>query len=76
MIDLDPVTTPADSNSRLVASSSPSNEVFPYSEMVGSLLYLMLSTRPDISFAVGQVAQFDSPPERSHWTAVKRIFSF
>jgi hypothetical protein len=36
----------------------------------------MLSTSPDISFAVSQVAQFASQPDRSHWTAVKIIFSY
>ncbi len=36
----------------------------------------MLSTRSDISFAVGQVAQFARQPGRPHWNAVKRIFSY
>ena len=48
----------------------------PFREAVGSLLYLMLSSRPDISFAVNQVSQFCENPQRCHWTAVKRIMAY
>ncbi|XP_046642277.1 secreted RxLR effector protein 161-like [Daphnia pulicaria] len=75
-MDCNPVTTPADSNSCLVASLSPSYEVFLFSEAVGSLLYPMLSERSDINFAIIKVAQFVSQPDRSHWTTVKRIVSY
>lgn len=36
----------------------------------------MISTRPDISYAVGQVAQFSSNPSKAHWEAVKRILAY
>lgn len=48
----------------------------PYREAVGSLMYLTVVTRPDISFAVGQVSQFCEYPEQNHWEAVKRILSY
>ena len=31
---------------------------FPYREVVGSVMYLMCSTRPDIAYAVGQLSKF------------------
>lgn len=33
-------------------------------------------TRPDISYAVNQVSQFNSNPGRTHWNAVKRIMQY
>ena len=48
----------------------------PFKEAVGSLMYLMLSSRPDIAFAVNQVSQFCANPLREHWSAVKRILSY
>ena len=33
-----------------------------YQTVIGSLLYLMLGTRPDISFAVTKMAQFAANP--------------
>ena len=48
----------------------------PYREAVGSLLFSATTTRPDIAFAVNQVAQYSSDPGPAHWTAVKRIMRF
>jgi len=45
-----------------------------YANAVGSLMYAMLCTRPDICFAVGLVSRYQSNPELAHWQAVKRIF--
>lgn len=33
-------------------------------------------TRPDIAFAVSQVAEYFQNPRVVHWKAVKRIFSY
>jgi len=46
-----------------------------YRGMIGSLLYLTAS-RPDIVFAVGMCARFQTAPTESHLTAVKRIFRY
>ena len=37
------------------------------------LLYLASNTRPDIQFAVHQVARFSHDPKQSHAQAIKRI---
>lgn len=47
-----------------------------YQNAVGSLLYLMTQTRPDICYAVGVVSRFMSKPCERHWTLVKRIFGY
>ncbi|CAA0830837.1 cysteine-rich RLK (RECEPTOR-like protein kinase) 8, partial [Striga hermonthica] len=48
----------------------------PYASEVGSLMYAMLCTRPDISYAVGLVARYQSNPGREHWSAVKHILKY
>ena len=45
-----------------------------YSSAIGSLMYAMMCTRPDICYAVGLVSRYQSNPGRDHWKAVKRIF--
>ena len=48
----------------------------PYASAVGSLMYAMLCTRPDISYAVGMVARYQANPGQAHWTAVKHILKY
>ncbi len=52
------------------------SENYPYREAVGSLMYLAVGTRPDISFAVGRASRFLSQPKESDVVAVKRIFRY
>ncbi len=49
-----------------------SNE-FDYRQVIGKLLYLEKSTRPDISCAVHQFARFSANPKNKHAEAAKRI---
>ncbi|XP_047267419.1 secreted RxLR effector protein 161-like [Capsicum annuum] len=51
-------------------------KAIPYSSAVGSLMYAMLSTKPDICFAVGMVSRFQSNPGQEHWTAVKHTIKY
>uniref|UniRef100_A0A2N9J933 Uncharacterized protein n=1 Tax=Fagus sylvatica TaxID=28930 RepID=A0A2N9J933_FAGSY len=50
--------------------------VVPYAQAVSSLMYAMMSTRPDICYAVGLVSKYQSNPGKAHWQAVKRIFKY
>ena len=43
----------------------------PYASAVGSLMYAMACTRPDIAHAVGVVSRFLSNPSKEHWAAIK-----
>jgi hypothetical protein len=51
-------------------------EKIPYKSAVGSLMYAMVSTRPDIAHAVGVVSRFMSNPGKTHWEAVKWILRY
>jgi transposase InsO family protein len=72
-----PKTVPADPHARLSnnAERDPKDS-FPFREAVGSLMFAATCTRPDIAFAVNQVAQFSTNPAKAHWEAVKRILSY
>ena len=48
----------------------------PYASCIGSLIYAMIATRPDIAFAVGVVSRFMSDPGKKHWEAVKGILRY
>ena len=48
----------------------------PYRQAVGSLMYVAVATRPDITFAVSMLSRFLDNPGDIHWDAVKRIFRY
>ena len=47
----------------------------PYASAIGSIMYAMLCTRPDVNLAVSLVGRYQSNPGMEHWTAVKNILS-
>jgi hypothetical protein len=75
--------TPGDSQEKLTKTpTTESNDVkedmsqVPYREAVGSLMFLMHCSRPDISFQVTKAAQFNVDPKPHHWKALKRVFRY
>ncbi|CAM6099455.1 unnamed protein product [Calypogeia fissa] len=48
----------------------------PYDSAVGSLMYLMVYTRPDISHVVGLVSRYMANLGKVHWEAVKWILRY
>lgn len=75
-----PCSTPMEHVSSMstfdVTNAEQGSETFPYRQAIGCLMYLMVCTRPDIAFAVGRMSQYCENPQKSHWTAVKRIFRY
>ena len=47
-----------------------------YASAIGSLMYAMLYTRPDIYYVVGVVSRFQSNPGPDHWIVVKHILKY
>ena len=48
----------------------------PYASAVGSLMYALVCTRPDIAHAVGVLSRYMSKPGKERWTAIKRVFRY
>ena len=77
----DPI--PMDPNVKLSAALAPQSEQewskslkFPYREVVGSLMYLMICTRPDISYAVTQLSKFLNCHGPIHHAAAIRVLRY
>ena len=47
-----------------------------YQSVIGSLLYIMLGTQPDISYAIIKMAQFTSNPSLDHMNKAKQILQY
>ena len=77
------VSTPLPSYLKLSKDDSPKSDAekaemakVPYSSAVGSLMYIMIATRPDIAFAVGMVSRYMANPGKKHWIGVKHILKY
>ncbi|KAL7281589.1 hypothetical protein ACG7TL_004906 [Trametes sanguinea] len=82
LTDAHPVATPLDLR-KLSRADSPSTvsakataSAWPYRALVGSLNYVAVGSRPDISFAVQQLAQFLDCYGHAHWEAAKRVVRY
>lgn len=51
-------------------------ESIPYREFVGSIMYLMLVTRPELAFLTGLLSQFSGRHSLDHWKACKRVLHY
>ena len=83
MHDYKPMDTPIERNLSLNLDMCPKSpeekeqmSKVPYSSAIGSMMYAMMCTRPDICYVVGLVSKFQSNPGIKHWIAVKRILRY
>ena len=47
-----------------------------YASTIGSIMYAMLCTRPDVSYALSTTSKYQSDLGESHWTVVKNILKY
>ena len=74
-----PVSTPMDAGFKCEptdATMTPSLLVKKYQQTVGSLLWLAMNVRPDITLAVSVLSKYMANPREKHWNAAKRIMRY
>ena len=80
MRDANPVYTPlpAGAEAHLVKSDdqASTSDIRKYQQLIGSLLYAQIGSRPDISFAVARLSQFASNPSPQHAHLAKYVLSY
>ena len=48
----------------------------PYASAIGSIMYGMICTRPDVAHALSVTSRYQSNPGEEHWKAVKNILKY
>jgi hypothetical protein len=48
----------------------------PYASAIGSIMYGMMCTRPDVALVISLTNRFQSNPGVKHWKAVKSILKY
>lgn len=83
MDDAKPTSVPLAAHFRLSSTQSPDTiedkeQVMkvPYANAIGSIMYAMVCTRPDISHAVSVTSRFMGNPGKEHWQAVKWVLRY
>lgn len=83
MSEVKPVNTPLAPHFKLSQEQSPKTndeleqmDKVPYASCIGSLMYSMVCTRPDLAYALSVVSRFISNPGDEHWKALKWIMRY
>jgi hypothetical protein len=78
MHDCKPVSTPITPHFKLSSSKSPNTdsdfEYMPkilYSSVVSSLMYAIVCSRPDLSYAMSLVSRYMTNSSKKHWNGIK-----
>ncbi|KAL8091410.1 hypothetical protein AgCh_033864 [Apium graveolens] len=48
----------------------------PYASAIGSIMYAILCTRPDVAYSISVTSRYQSNPGEDHWKAVKNILKY
>src|SRR3954469_17299377 len=48
----------------------------PYASAIGSIMYAILYTRPDVEHAISLTSRYQSDPRLEHWIAVNNILKY
>ena len=80
MKDCSPSIAPIVKGDRFNLDQFPKNDLereqmknIPYASAFGSLMYVQVCTRPDITFDVGMLGRYQSNPIIDHWKAAKKV---
>jgi hypothetical protein len=71
MEDCKAIGVPLDPKTKLKKNVNKDDEMVkvPYQQAVGSLMYAMLCTRPDLAYPISVVSQHMANPSLEHWIA-------
>ena len=47
-----------------------------YTQIIGTLMYVANTSRPNIFYAIGKLSRFNSCPSLSHWKALDRVLRY
>ena len=61
------MSTPFDSNIKMYSSTSRAVSQLEYERVIGCLLYTITYTKPDITFAIGNLSRYTSNPSQANW---------
>jgi len=78
MQDCKPVSTPIDSSHQFkaVEDEHERTDATAYQQIIGSLMYLVTGTRPDLAYTITHLSHFNSSPSTKHLTAAKRVLRY
>lgn len=80
MQDSKPADSPMLANALAIfqndASDAFDNPPWPYAKLIGELMWIGNTVRPDIAFAVNALARQLKNPKQSHWEAAKRVLRY
>ena len=71
-----PVRTPYDPSIHLKKNNGSSVSQTEYAKIIGSVMFLMNCTRPDIAYAVSRLSRYTHNPGNEHWTALRRLLRY
>ncbi|THH04747.1 hypothetical protein EW146_g10096 [Bondarzewia mesenterica] len=74
--DAHPMVTPMLANQRLVRTEKPEVDIRTYQRILGSVMWAMLGTRPDLAFTIGSLSQFSSAPTEEALHALMRMLRY
>jgi hypothetical protein len=76
--DCNPTILPIDQGTTLTRSNPEDvlKDIKTYQSMIRSIMYLVTSTRPDLTFAISFLAQFSSAPNKQYVAAVKHCLRY
>ncbi|KAL0423210.1 UNVERIFIED_CONTAM: Retrovirus-related Pol polyprotein from transposon TNT 1-94 [Sesamum radiatum] len=71
-----PVRTPYDPSICLKKNNGDGVSHDEYAKIIGSVMFLMNYTRPDIAYAVSRLSRYTHNPNKEHWVALRRLLKY